>query len=135
MLRHRKSVQVYMLASLLVLSAGEGIAAATDSSPFDGLYNGTSRLASAGQADCQPGGPISVTIAGGRFHFAWHPRQDAMVSIGPDGKYSAMLQESLVASEKNMQALPRIDGRADGHALTGEYGTRWCTYTYQLARS
>ena len=135
MLHYGKSVQVHLLASLLVLPAGGGIAAATDSSAFDGRYNGTSRLVAGDPADCQPGGAISVTVAGSRFHFPWRPRQDAMVSIGHDGKYSAMLQGSFVASEKHMQVLPEIDGHADGRALTGEYGTRWCKYTYQLERS
>jgi hypothetical protein len=101
---------------------------------FDGAYTGASQLAAGSDASCQPGMPISVIVTNRQFHFAWRPAQDTLVRISADGTWSAMLRGSFVSADKSMQVLPRIDGRADGRSLSGEYGTRWCKYTYRLDR-
>ena len=102
---------------------------------YDGYYTGASQLVPGSDASCQPGMPITVTVTNGRFHFAWRPEQEAVVRIAADGAYSAMLQGSFVSADKHMQLLPRIDGQADSRTLVGEYGTRWCKYTYHLNRA
>jgi hypothetical protein len=102
--------------------------------PFDGTYHGASKLVEARSQDCQAGAAVEVAVTHSQFHFAWRPGQDALVTVGPNGTYSAMLRGSVVAADKHMEVLPRIDGYADGHVMAGEFGTRWCKYHYQLGR-
>jgi hypothetical protein len=129
-----KRLTLCVVVSISALASGAATAA---SSPvgFDGAYAGASKLVAGSDASCQAGGPVSVTVTNGRFHFVWRPAHDALVRIAADGSYSAMLRGSFVTADKTMQVLPRIDGRADSRTLAGEYGTRWCKYTYRLDRS
>lgn len=106
----------------------------TAASPFDGTYHGVSKLVETSISKCDAGRSIDLTVEHSQFHFAWRPRQDAIVSVGPSGAYSAMLRGSFVAADKHMEVLPRIDGYTNGHLMVGEYGTRWCKYSYQLDR-
>ncbi len=104
-------------------------------SAFDGVYGGTTQRAAGSGAGCKPGGPVTVTVTEGSFRYAWQADRAAYVRIAGDGSYSAMLLGSFATADKHMTLLPRIDGVASGDALTGEYGTRWCKYTYRLDRS
>jgi hypothetical protein len=106
----------------------------TAGSPFDGTYHGMSKLVETSVSSCDAGTSIEFQVKHNRFHFAWRPRQDAIVDVSPRGTYSAMLRGSFVAADKYMEVLPRIDGHTDGHVMAGEYGTRWCKYSYQLDR-
>ncbi|WP_216856262.1 hypothetical protein [Acidisphaera sp. S103] len=123
----------------MALSSGAALAAvlpvtSQDASPFDGTYRGMSRLVETSAARCDAGTAIDFQVKHSQFHFAWRPGQDAIVDVGPRGTYSAMLRGSFVAADKHMEVLPRIDGHSDGHVMAGEYGTRWCKYSYQLDR-
>ena len=118
-------------ASLSGSAMGQDLAA---TSSFDGTYHGMSKLIETGTARCDPGTSIDFQVKHNRFHFAWRPGQDAIVDVSPGGTYSAMLRGSFVAADKHMEVLPRIDGHTDGHVMAGEYGTRWCKYSYQLDR-
>jgi hypothetical protein len=118
----------------LTFAAAACIAAAPAfaGSPFDGTYSGNpSTLTSEGGA-CRPAARATVMVVDGRFRFPAQP--DAMVTITDSGRFTAMLERSFAAADKRMQALPRIDGVADGGTLTGEYGTRWCKYAFRLDR-
>jgi hypothetical protein len=137
-----KLLGVTLLTSALLLPAGVALAAsapaaggADPGSRYDGVYSGTTRLVAGDATQCQPGGTASVTVANDRFHFAWRPRQDAIVPISAAGGYSAYLRGNAVSADKHMALLPRIDGYANGRVLAGSYGTRWCTYSYQFERN
>jgi hypothetical protein len=110
----------------------------SDSSPlsrFDGTYHGMSKLVQTSiSSSCEMGAPVDLDVKEGRFHFAWRPLQDAVVSISREGTYSTMLRGSFVSADKHMEVLPRIDGYTDGHVMVGEFGTRWCKYSYRLDR-
>jgi hypothetical protein len=103
-------------------------------SPFDGTYHGMSKLVETSVPSCEAGTAVDLSVKQSLFHFAWRPGQDALVRVGPNGTYSGMLRGSFVSADKHMAVLPRIDGYADGHVMVGEYGTRWCKYSYQLNR-
>jgi hypothetical protein len=125
---HPKLLTLCFTLSVAGLVSSVALAGAGDS--FDGTYNGQSRLVAGSDPSCPAGTPISVSVTNGRFHFSWRPQQDAEVRMNADGSYSAMLTGSFASADKRMQVLPRIDGRTDGETLAGEYGTRWCKYTF-----
>src|SRR5260370_38693109 len=75
-------------------------AAASIPASFDGTYTGASQLVAGSEASCQPGMPISVNVANGRFHFTWRPAQGTVVRIAADGGYSAMLPGAFVDADK-----------------------------------
>jgi hypothetical protein len=93
-----------------------------------------SKLVETSISSCDAGTLIDFQVRQSRFHFAWRAGQGAIVHVSPRGTYSAMLRGSFVAADKHMEVLPRIDGHTDGHVMAGEYGTRWCKYSYQLVR-
>jgi hypothetical protein len=140
----RRRIYVILLAAALpyrtpvAASLSGSITAQTQGSsagsPFDGTYRGTSRLAQTSLSSCEAGTSIDLAVTNGRFRFAWRPRQSTVVSISHSGGFSAMLRGSFVAADKHMEVLPRIDGHTDGHMMVGEFGTRWCKYSYQLNR-
>ena len=121
-----------LLSPVLGIAASASAAATTPLAGYDGVYSGTTHLVTGNPSQCQPDGLVTVNVTQGRFHYAWHPGQDAVVRIGANGGYSAMLAGSFASHDKHMLVLPRMDGRADGHALTGTFGTRWCTYSYRF---
>jgi hypothetical protein len=132
-----------MQSRLKILALGAAISAAVPLSGFaatarpgvDGVFRGTSHLVAGSDASCQSGMPMSVKVTGGQFYFAWRPRQGAEVRIASDGGYSALLRGTPADAEKHMLVLPRIDGDDNGQTLVGDYGTRWCDYTYRLSRN
>jgi hypothetical protein len=93
-----------------------------------------SKLVETSVPSCEAGTVVDLSVKQSLFRFAWRPGQDALVRVGPNGTYSGMLRGSFVSADKHMEVLPRIDGYADGHVMVGEYGTRWCKYSYQLNR-
>ena len=113
-------------------SSGGAMAASAPN--FDGSYTGAGELAPSAGTFCPKAMPISAKVTDGTFRFALRADQEAVVRIKADGTYSATLPGSLAVADKHMLMLPRIDGRADGHTLAGDYGTRWCWYSYRLDR-
>jgi hypothetical protein len=132
MQNHLKILALGLAISVAVPLSGMAAAAPAR---VDGVYTGASQLVPGSEPSCQVGTPISVKVTDGRFHFAWRPAQGTVVRIGAAGGYSAMLRGSFVDADKHMTVLPQIDGRTDGPSLVGDYGTRWCKYTYRLDRS
>jgi hypothetical protein len=132
-----KKISGVSLILALLLPAGASMAASAPTNAanaYDGVYSGTTHLIAGDATKCQPAGTVTVNVTHGRFHYAWGPRQDAIVPISSEGGYSAMLVGSFNTADKHMQMLPRIDGYANGSVLAGTYGTRWCTYSYQFNR-
>ncbi len=122
-----------LAAGLLALCLATPALAATPA--FDGTYTGNTRLVVANAASCAPGGPVTVHVRAGRFDYPWQQSQPAAIRITAGGTWSATWPNAPVAADKRLAAWPRIDGVATGDRLSGEYGTRWCAYSYRLDRA
>jgi hypothetical protein len=105
-------------------------------SPFDGTYTGRSeRLSGSADNGCNQGGPISLTVSAGRFHYPWKPLQIFDVRIAANGSFAANAGNMTARADKHMMIVPVMQGQVTGDHIAGEFGTRWCSYRYAATRN
>jgi hypothetical protein len=105
-------------------------------SPFDGVYTGVSqRLSGDATAGCPDGGPVSITVSAGRFHYPWKLHQTFDVRIAANGAFAGNAGNITAQADKHMMVVPVMQGRVTGAHLAGEFGTRWCSYRYEATRN
>lgn len=107
----------------------------TSAWPFTGTYTGTTQPVPGNDPSCAPGGRVTLDVQNGRFRLPWHEPQAFDVRISADGSFVATSGSVLAQSDKHMMLVPTMQGRVSGASLVADYGTRWCRYRLDTARS
>jgi hypothetical protein len=101
----------------------------------DGVYQGTTeRLTGAKVDGCSPGGPISLQVSDARFALPWRPLQTFDARIDAHGAFTATTANRVAAADKHMTIVPALQGHVVEGRISGEYGTRWCSYRFEAVR-
>ncbi len=138
----RSFVSEALLGALMLLAfcaCGQPAANANGSEQaalrVDGVYQGTTtRLTGANVDGCSGDSPISIEINGARFRLPWRHLQTFDAKINSRGAFSATTADRVAASDKHMTIVPALQGQVVDGRISGEYGTRWCSYRFEAVK-
>ena len=102
---------------------------------LDGLYKGTSHLVSSTSQTCSPDRTIAVEVRDGRFRLPWQTSGAFDVRLRDDGTFYATSGVAAGQTDKRALIVPTAQGQVRGAALVADYGTRFCHYELDAARS
>ena len=108
---------------------------ASATSQFDGAYTGNSQLAGTNITACRPAQKVTLNVRNGQFQLPWNEPLMFNARISPDGAFFATTSGTMIQAEKHMTLLPTLQGHVGGASLVADYGTRWCRYRLDAARS
>jgi hypothetical protein len=107
----------------------------TPASLVDGIYIGTTqRISGANTEGCAPDGPISIEVREGRLRLPWRPLQTFDGKIDPRGGFYVTTGNTYAQADKHMMIVPTMQGHVVDGRITGEYGTRWCSYRFEAEK-